>query len=47
MEKLKKGLNVTWKVMLSVVCLIAIVIGVCVLNAFYKDSTRKYFDKRL
>ena len=47
MGKFKKGLNVTWKVMLSVVCLIAIVIGVCVLNAFYKDSTRKYFDKRL
>ena len=47
MGKFKKGLNVTWKVMLSVVCLIAIIIGVCVLNAFYEHSTRKYFDRRL
>ena len=47
MEKFKKGLNVTWKVMLSAVCLIAVAIGVCVLIAFYKDSTQKYFDRRL
>ena len=47
MGKLKKGLNVTWKVMLSVVCLIAVIIGVCVLNAFYEHSTRKYFDRHL
>ena len=33
--------------MLSVVCLIAVIIGVCVLNAFYEHSTRKYFDRRL
>jgi hypothetical protein len=47
MEKFKKGLNVTWKVMLSAVCLIAVAIGVCVLIAFYKDSTQKYFNRRL
>ena len=47
MGKFKKGLNVTWKVMLSVVCLIAIVIGVCVLYVFYDNSTSKYSHKRL
>jgi hypothetical protein len=47
MGKFKKGLNVTWKVMLSVVCLIAVIIGVCVLNAFYEHSTRKYCYRSL
>ena len=47
MGKLKKGLNVTWKVMLSVVCLIAIIIGVCELNVYHKKSKRKFYVKQL
>lgn len=47
MGNFKKRLNVTWKVMLSAVCLIAVAIGVCVLIAFYKASTKKYFDRCL
>ena len=47
MGKFKKGLNVTWKVMLSVVCLIAIVIGVCVLYVFYENYTWKFCVKHL
>ena len=47
MGKFKKGLNVTWKVMLSVVCLIAIIIGVCELNVYHKKSKRRFYVKQL
>lgn len=47
MGKFKKGLNVTWKVMLSVVCLIAIIIGVCVLNSYYEKFKQKFYVKQL